>query len=216
MTYNKVREQCSTRAEGNIKQRELQEGTVTWIHLNLLVHYEISKAFKINDSRRHEDNSELRKILLKEGGNATIMDNLQYKSKHVEHNCFSTLTESTELADFCLKNKEDHLQDGLNIYMQAWQDQGGTKGSLPTANNQNRRLFPNQQATKQQKHRSAWQPTLRALERLTWCVYERGNSKNGIFGQERRSQDSVLARRVFTEPTRLAPRSRVRQIFENG
>ena len=55
---------------------------------------------------------------------ATIMDNLQYKSKHVEHNCFSTLTESTELADFCLKNKEDHLQDGLNIYIQAWQDQG--------------------------------------------------------------------------------------------
>ena len=118
------------------------------MHFDLLDNYGISNAFNLDDSQRHEDNSELRTILIKEGGNATIMDNLQYKSKHVEHNCFSTLTESTELADFFLKNKEDHLQDGLNIYMQAWQDQGGTKGNLPTANNQNRRLFPNQQATK--------------------------------------------------------------------
>ena len=63
---------------------------------------------------------------------------------------------------------------------------------------------------------TAWQPTLRALERLSCCVYERETSRNGIFGQEGRSQDLKLARRILTEPTRPAPRSLVRLTFDNG
>ena len=131
--------------------------------------------------------------------------------KPIEPSC----TKLNERADHGL-NKGDHLQIGLNIYMQAWQDQGETKGSLPIAFNQNRMLFPSQQAAEQQRHQTAWQPTLRALERLSCCVFEHGISKNGIFGQEGRSQDLELARRILTEPTRPAPRSLVRQLFDSG
>ena len=99
---------------------------------------------------------------------ATIMDNLQYKSKHEEHNCFSTLTKPTELADFCLKIMEDHLQIRIKRNIEAWQDQKGTVDSSPTTiiQNRNRRLSPSQQTTEQQIQRVVCYPTLRALERL--------------------------------------------------
>ena len=136
------------------------------------------------------------------------------------HNCIKALIKPieppcTKHADHRLK-EGDQLQDGLNMNMKAWQEQEETQGSLPANIRQNKRLFPGQQATEQQRHRPAWQPTLRALERLAWCVYEHGISKNGIFRHERRSQDSELARRVLTEPTRTATRSSVRLIFDNG
>ena len=50
------------------------------------------------------------------------MDSLQSKTKQVEHNCIKTLakpTEPTELTGFFLKIKEDHLQDGLIMNMEA-------------------------------------------------------------------------------------------------
>ena len=78
------------------------------------------------------------------------MDNLQYKTKHEEHNCINALakpTEPTELADFCLKIKKDHLQTGLNMNIETSQDQEGANGSLPTATRQNRRLNQSPQAT---------------------------------------------------------------------
>ena len=97
------------------------------------------------------------------------MDSLQSKTKQVEHNCIKTLakpTEPTELTGFFLKIKEDHLQDGLIMKMEAWQDQEETKGSLPTNIRQNRRLILCIQTTEQAKYRSAWQPTLRAMKSL--------------------------------------------------
>ena len=57
------------------------------------------------------------------------MDSLQTETKQeeqeeqVEHNCIIALTKPTEftseLADFCLKIKENHLQLGLNINKEA-------------------------------------------------------------------------------------------------
>ena len=92
------------------------------------------------------------------------MDSLQTKTKQDEHNCIKTLAkpndfactkpnEPTECADFYLdfylRIKGNHLQSGLNITKEAWQDQEGTRGSLPTATKQNkgnRRLDPSPQA----------------------------------------------------------------------
>ena len=108
-TYTTAKEQCSTKAKGDIKQRELQEGTLTWMDLDLLNSYGISKAFNLDDIRRHKGNAELRTILFKEEGNDTVMDSLQSKTKQEELNCINALTkpiEPTKLTDFCLKIKE--------------------------------------------------------------------------------------------------------------
>ena len=122
LTFTKGKAQCSTKTKEDIKYEELQEGTLAWIHLNLLNNYEISKAFNLDDIRRHQGNEKLRTILFKEGGIDTIMDSLQSKTKQEEHDCINTLakpTEPTELAGFFLKIKEDHLQDGLIMNMEA-------------------------------------------------------------------------------------------------
>ena len=115
--------------------------------------------------------------------------------------------------DLDASNEEDQLQNGPSMNMESRQEQEVTKESLTMTCKQNRRLL---QAAEQQRRQTAWQPTLRALERLSWCVFEHGISKNGIFGQEGRSQDLELARRTLTEPTRSAPRSCVRLTFDNG
>ena len=106
------------------------------------------------------------------------MDSLQAKTKQEEHNSIKTLAkpiEPTELAGFFLKIKEDHLQDRLIMNMEAWQDQEETKGSLPINIRQNRRLILCIQTTEQAEYQSAWQPTLRVMKSLAWCMYERGN-----------------------------------------
>ena len=157
-TYTRAKEQCSTKTEEDIEQRELQAGTLAWIHLNLLNIYGVSKAFNLDDLRRHEGNAELRTILFKEGGNDTIMDSLQSETKQEEHNCINALAkpiEPTELADFCLKIKKGHIQNGLHMNMKTWQGQERTKGSLPTATKQNRgnrRLDLIPQAAEQAEH----------------------------------------------------------------
>ena len=81
------------------------------------------------------------------------MDSLQPKTKQKEHDCIKILakpTEPTELAGFCLKTKEDHLQIGLNINMEARQRQERTRESHPTTwheqRSMNRRLIPRIQA----------------------------------------------------------------------
>ena len=77
--------------------------------LDLLNSYGISKAFNLDDIRRHKGNAELRTILFKEEGNDTVMDSLQSKTKQEELNCINALTkpiEPTKLTDFCLKIKE--------------------------------------------------------------------------------------------------------------
>ena len=145
------------------------------------------------------------------------MDTFQYKSKHEEHNCSSALTKPTRLTDFCLKIKESHPQIGIKRNTETWQDQEGTvDSSSTTKQNKNRSLFPSQGTTEQQIPRTVCQPTLRALERLACYMNECGNTEHGIFILERRSPDLEVTRVVIIEPTRTAPRSWVRQIFENG
>ena len=142
----------------------------------------------------------------------------QKKSKQEEHNCINALAkpiEPIELTNFCLKIKEDHLQTGVKRNLEAWQDREGTIEGLLTTIRQNRSLFPRQQTAEQQRHRAVCQPTLRAMKSLAWCMYERGNSENGIFIHEIRSHDSKITRRVLTEPTRTAARSCVRQLLDN-
>ena len=204
------------------RHEELQEEPLTWKHVNLLSNHEVSTASTVDNTRNHEGNAELRTILFKEGGIDAIMKSSQFNIK-LGHNCIMILlkpiepscTKLNERADHGL-NKGDHLQIGLNIYMQAWQDQWETKGSLPIAFNQNRMLFPSQQATEQQRHQTAWQTTLRALERLSWCVFEHEIPRNGISRHGRLHQDLEASQRILTEATRLAPRSLARLTFDNG
>ena len=73
-------EHCSIQAEGDIKPKELQEGTLAWMHVDLLDSHGISKAFNVDDSRKHEGNAELRTIMFKEGGIDAIMDSPQSKA----------------------------------------------------------------------------------------------------------------------------------------
>ena len=124
--------------------------------------------------------------------------------------------EPMKLADFCLKNKEDHLQNWLIMNIEVWQEQEETRKSLTVTYKQNRRLIHYIQTTEQAKYRSAGQPTLRTMERPTWCTYERGNPRVVIFGHEIRSQDPRMMELALTEPTITAPRSLVRLIFDNG
>ena len=97
------------------------------------------------------------------------MDSLQTKTKQEEHICIIALvkpTEPTKLVDFCLKIKEDHLQDGLIMNMITWQGQDGTKRSSPTAKKQNkgnRSLFPRQKTAEHQRLRAVCQPTLQGI-----------------------------------------------------
>ena len=49
MHTTREKEQCSITTNEDIKREELQEGTLIWIHLNLLNSYEISKAFTLDD-----------------------------------------------------------------------------------------------------------------------------------------------------------------------
>ena len=150
------------------------------------------------------------------------MTSLQSNIKQEEHNCIKSLVKSikssctkpTKLAGHCLY-EGDHPQLGLSMNLEAWKEQEETQGSLPASIRQNRTLILYRQTTEQVEYQSVGQPTLRTMEHPTWCTYERGNPRDVIFGQERRGQDSELARRVLTEPTRSAPRSRVRQIFDN-
>ena len=147
------------------------------------------------------------------------MKSSQFNIKYV-HNCIKALIKPieppcTKHADHSLK-EGDQLQDGLNMNMKAWQEQEETQGSLLANIRQNRRLFSGQQATEQQRHRPAWQLTLQAMARLTWCTLEHENPRVVIFGHGILSQDLELARSGLTEPTRAAPRSRVRQLFDSG
>ena len=119
------------------------------------------------------------------------------------------------LADFCIKAKEDHLQMGLNIIMDARNKHTLTK-AWHEQRSKNRRLIPRIQVIEQAEHPPSCQPTLRAIERLAWCVFEHGISKNGISRHGILSQDLELAWRVLIEPTRPAPRSCVRLTFDNG
>ena len=93
------------------------------------------------------------------------MDSPQFKAKKEKHNCIIALAqpiEPMELVDFCLKNKEDHLQNGLKRNLEAWEDQEGTIEDLPTTikQNRNRGLFRSQQTTEQAEHQPVCQPTL--------------------------------------------------------
>ena len=134
------------------------------------------------------------------------------------HHCTCSAIEPMELADFSLKNKEDHLQNALKRNLEAWEDQEGTIEDLPTTikQNRNRDLFPSQQTTEQAEHQLVCQPTLRALERVAWCTYEHENPRDGIFRHEIRSQDSEVKRRSLTEPTRTATRSCTRHFIDKG
>ena len=151
------------------------------------------------------------------------MDSLQSNIKQEEHNCIKTLVKPiesicatpTELADHCV-NEEDYLPNELIINMEAWQDQEEAKGSCLIKQEHNRRLFQSPQTTEPAEDQVVYQTTLRAIERLTWCTYQRGNPRNGIFRHEIRSQDSKITQRVLTEPTRTTTRSCVRQLLDNG
>ena len=138
----------------------------------------------------------------------------------LEHNCIikpiePPCTSSTKLAGHC-SYEGDHHQLGLSMNLEACQEQEETKESLTVTCKLNRRLIPRIQATEQPRHRPAWQPSLRIMKHPTWCTYEQGNPRVVIFGHGILSQDLELARSVLTEPTRAAPRSRVRQLFDSG
>ena len=153
----------------------------------------------------------------------TIMGSLQSKTEQEEHNCINAIAipiQSIVLAHFCVKTTEDTLQIGLNIIMDARQRQERTREIHPITwheqRSMNRRLIPRIQAIEQAEHQPVCQPTLRAIERLAWCMFEHENLRDGTFRHERRSQNLELARRGRMEPTRPAPRSLVRLAFDNG
>ena len=124
-------------------------------------------------------------------------------------------TKPTKHADYGL-NKGDHLQIRLNLNMEAWQDYEKAREDPPATYKQNRNPYKCAQTAEQQIHQTVCQLTLQAMARLAWCTLEHENPRDGIFRHERRSQHSELAQRVLTEPTRSAPRSRVRQLFDSG
>ena len=150
------------------------------------------------------------------------MDSLQTKTKQEEHNGIiarTKPTEPTKLADFCLKIKEDYLQDGLIMNIITWQGQEGTKGSYPTTTKQNRGnggVFPSLQTIERTEYQVVCQHTLQAIKHLAWCTYQRENPRDRIFRHKIRSQDSEVTRRVLTEPTRTATRSCTRQFIHKG
>ena len=214
-------EQCNIQAKGDIKSKELQEGTLAWMHVDLLDSHGISKAFNVDDSKKHEGNAELRTILFKEGGIDAIMDSPQSKAKEEKHNCIIALAQPIEpmkLADFCLENEEDDLQNRLSINMELRQRQEGKQGSLLIAIKQNRNmnLFPSLQTAESTKHHIACQPTFGALERLALCLHKHGDPSNGISRHGRLHQDLEASQRILTEATRPAPRSLARLTFDNG
>ena len=136
------------------------------------------------------------------------------------HNCIKALTKyikssCTKLVGPCL-HKGDHPQLGLSMNMGSMQRQIRAQRSLSTYGRPNRKLAQYKQVTKQTEYQPGDQLTLRALKHPAWCVFERGTSRNGIFGHGRRGQDSKNTQRDLTEPTRSAPRSCVRLAFENG
>ena len=145
-------------------------------------------------------------------------DNPQVKANQEECMAKPTHTDlinSSTIAptDLDTSNEEDQLQSRLNKSIQTLRNQEETMKNITTIFEQNR----NEHFIQQNAGRPpSCQPTLRAIERLAWCMFEHENLRDGIFRHERRSQDSELARRVFTEPTRSTPRSCVRLIFDNG
>ena len=151
------------------------------------------------------------------------MNSSQRGNKIEEHNCIMTMIKPIEppcakpnkRADHGL-DEEDQLQNGINMKIKARQSLEGTRDRHPAAYKQNRRLFRSLQAIKPTEHSVDDQPTLQASKRITWCMFERGNSKNGIFRHERRSQDPEITRRVIKKPTRTAARSRTRQFLDKG
>ena len=167
MNTIKEKEQCNTTTNKDTKHDRLQDRILIWMHLNLRNSYGILKTFTFVDIRGLEGNAELRTILFQEGGIDTIMDGLQPYIKQEKHNCIKTLvkpiksscTKPTELADHCL-NKEGHLQKGIFMNMEAWQDQEEAKGSLPAKQEQNKRLLQSSQTAELAEHHIVCQTTL--------------------------------------------------------
>ncbi|XP_057544449.1 uncharacterized protein LOC130823730 [Amaranthus tricolor] len=221
MNNIKEKEQCNTTSDKDIKCEKLQEGTLIWEYLDL-----ISKVFTVNNTGRHESNAELRTILFKEGGNDPNMGSPQAKISQAKKNqggymadqpidwMFTNLpADLAEHTDLDATIEEGQSQARPNMSIQAWQSKEESMRNVTATLKQYKDMHSGQQTTEQP---SDDQPTLRTIERLVWCTYQHGNSRDGIFGHGRKSQDSELARRVLTEPTRLAPRSCVRLIFDNG
>ena len=134
-----------------------------------------------------------------------------------EHNCImKPIEHPCATPEKCIDlglNKEDQLQSGLRINLEAREEQEETQGSLQSKSRLNRRLCPNPRT---KAHQPAWQPTLQASKRIACCVFEHGISKDVIFVHERLSQDSEASRWVLTEDTGLASRSLARLVFDNG
>ena len=147
------------------------------------------------------------------------MGSLQLSIKQNGHNCTKTLVKPNDcactkpigIADSCLNGK-NHLQIRINIDNKAWQGHDESREDLPATLKQNRSI----QAAEQAKYQAVCQPTLRAMGRLSWCMYEHENSKNDSFIHEIRSQDSEMMLRVLTKPTRAAARSCTRQCIDKG
>ena len=118
-----------------------------------------------------------------------------------------------EHIDLDVTIEEDQSQARPSMNEESREDQEVTKESLTKTRKQNRRLF---QSPKPAEHQVYCQPTLPASKQLACCVFELGISKNVIFGHGRLSQNLELAWRTLTEPTRPAPRSYARLIFDNG
>ncbi|XP_057550658.1 uncharacterized protein LOC130828714 [Amaranthus tricolor] len=157
-TNSEQRTEGQLQTQKEFRHEELQEGPLLRKHLKLLHSYGISTTFNLDDSKKHESNAELRTILFKEGGIDAIIDSPQSKAKEEKHNCIIALAkpiEPIELADFCLKTKEDHFQIGLNNNMEAWQDYEAPKEELPAAHKQNSSIQRNMPATKQVEYQSS-------------------------------------------------------------
>ena len=112
--------------------------------------------------------------------------------------------------------KESQSQARPSINMESRQEQEESRRNISAILKQNSRLFHNSRTTEPTKYGSAWQPTLRIMERPTWYMYEHGTSRHGISRHGRLHQDSEASQWVLTEATRPTPRSLVRLTFENG
>ena len=121
-----------------------------------------------------------------------------------------------EHIDLDVTIEEGQSQARPSMNMESRQEQEVTKESLTITRKQNRRLLQSPQTTEPAARHVICQTTLQGLERSAYCVFEHGNLENSISRHGILSQDLELAWRTLTEPTRPAPRSRVRQLFDSG
>ncbi|XP_057518849.1 uncharacterized protein LOC130799684 isoform X2 [Amaranthus tricolor] len=190
------------------------------LHMNPLHRYDISRTSTVNNTRKHEDNTELGTILLEGGGNDPKLDhdsdNPQVKANQGEcmtkGECMADPTHTDLINSHTIaptnldaSNKEDQLQSNMNIKRR----QEESKENLTTASKQEEDPYSAQQSTEQ---RISEQPTLHSVGNPTYCIGERANLGNGTSAHGPRSLGPRTLLTVLREATNPVTRTPARQI----